>query len=64
VSQSAARRNELLLLTDSVADHVYCGPGYDTVDQMPRVVDDTHDAIQYEVSELDVIADDCEVRAL
>jgi hypothetical protein len=49
---------------DSVTDYVYCGPGYDTVDQMPRVVEDTQDAIQYEASEPDVIADDCEVRAL
>jgi hypothetical protein len=49
---------------DSVTDYVYCGPGFDTVNQMPRVVDDTQDAIQYEASEPDVIADDCEETAL
>jgi Ca2+-binding RTX toxin-like protein len=49
---------------DSVVDYVVCGPGFDTVDQMPRVVDDTKDAIQYDAAEFDVIADDCEVRAL
>jgi hypothetical protein len=49
---------------DSVVDYVVCGPGFDTVDQMPRVVDDTNAAIQYDFTELDVLADDCEVRAL
>ena len=49
---------------DSATDHVFCGPGLDTVNQMPRVVDNTQDAIQYDASEPDVIGDDCEVRAL
>ncbi|MDP8972268.1 MAG: hypothetical protein M3N45_03640 [Actinomycetota bacterium] len=49
---------------DSARDYVFCGPGFDTINQMPRVVDDTQDAIQYDASEPDVIADDCEVRAL
>jgi Ca2+-binding RTX toxin-like protein len=49
---------------DSATDYVYCGPGFDTVNQMPRVVDDIQDAIQYEASEPDVIADDCEQTAL
>jgi Ca2+-binding RTX toxin-like protein len=49
---------------DSVVDSIVCGPGFDTVDQMPRGVDDTQDAIQYDATEFDVIADDCEVSAL
>ena len=49
---------------DSVVDYVFCGSGFDTVDQMPRVVDDTKEPIQYDATELDVIANDCEVRAL
>ena len=52
---------------DSVRDYVYCGPGSDTVDQMPRVVpdgpQDRQGALQY-ASEPDFVADDCEVRAL
>ncbi len=52
---------------DLVTDYVFCGPGFDVVNQMPRVVpDDPQDrrgAIQY-ASEPDVIADDCETRAL
>ncbi len=52
---------------DSVRDYVYCGPGSDTVDQMPRVVpggpQDGQGALQY-ASEPDFVADDCEVRAL
>ena len=49
---------------DSVTDYVFCGPGFDTVNQMPRAVDDTQGAIQYDNFEPDVLADDCEVRAL
>jgi Ca2+-binding RTX toxin-like protein len=49
---------------DSATDYVYCGPGFDTVNQMPGVVDDIQDAIQYEASEPDVIVDDCEEMAL
>lgn len=48
---------------DAVTDYVFCGPGFDTVNQMPRVVDDAQGAIQYG-SEPDVIAEDCELRAL
>ena len=48
---------------DAVADYVFCGPGFDTVNQMPRVIDDTQGAVQYG-SEPDVIAEDCEERAL
>jgi len=52
---------------DAVTDYVYCGPGFDTVNQMPRVVPDylqnQQDALQY-ASEPDFIADDCEERAL
>ncbi len=48
---------------DAAADYVFCGPGFDTVNQMPRVIDDTQGAIQYG-SEPDVIAEDCEERAL
>ena len=52
---------------DSVRDYVYCGPGFDTVDQMPKVVPEAlHDpqgALQY-ASEPDVIAEDCEETAL
>jgi hypothetical protein len=49
---------------DSVTDYVFCGPGFDTVNQMPRAVDDMQGAIQYDTFEPDVLADDCEVRAL
>ena len=49
---------------DSVTDYVYCGPGFDTINQMPRIVDDAQGAIQYDASESDVIADDCEVSAV
>jgi Ca2+-binding RTX toxin-like protein len=49
---------------DQVPDYVYCGPGNDVVNQMPRVLpDDTHGALQYGSGE-DVIADDCETQAL
>lgn len=48
---------------DAVTDYVFCGPGFDTMNQMPRVIDDTQSAIQYG-SEPDVIAEDCEERAL
>ncbi len=46
---------------DSVTDYVFCGPGFDTVNQMPRVVPDG--IIQY-ASEPDIIADDCETTVL
>jgi hypothetical protein len=49
---------------DSVTDYVFCGPGFDTVNQMPWVLDDMQGDIQYGATEPDVIADDCEVRAL
>ncbi len=45
---------------DAVKDYVYCGPGFDTVNQMPRVVPDD---LRY-APEADFIADDCEQRAL
>ncbi len=45
---------------DAVADYVSCGPGYDVVNQEPRVVPDF---FQY-ASEPDVIAEDCELGAL
>jgi Ca2+-binding RTX toxin-like protein len=52
---------------DAVTDYIYCGPGFDTVNQMPRVIPDDlqhqQGALQY-ASEPDVIADDCEARAL
>ena len=48
---------------DAVADYVFCGPGFDTVNQMPRVIDDVQGAVQYG-SESDIIAEDCEERAL
>lgn len=52
---------------DSVRDYVYCGPGFDTVHQAPKVVpadvQDTQSAFQY-ASEPDVIAEDCESTAL
>ncbi len=48
---------------DAVADYVSCGPGFDTVNQMPRVLVDTSGAAQYPY-EPDFIADDCEERAL
>lgn len=44
---------------DAVTDYVFCGPGYDVVNQEPRIVP----GLQY-ASEPDVIADDCELRAL
>lgn len=50
---------------DLETDYVSCGPGFDTVNQMPRVVDDLPDqqgSLQY--GSEDVIAEDCEVRAL
>ena len=49
---------------DQVPDYVDCGPGYDVVDQMPRVLPDgTQGAPQYGNS-ADVIADNCELQAL
>jgi hypothetical protein len=49
---------------DRVSDYVSCGPGFDTVNQMPRILPDgPQDAVQYP-SEPDFTADDCEVRAL
>lgn len=48
---------------DGAADYVSCGPGFDTVNQMPRVLEDTSGAAQYPY-EPDFIADDCEERAL
>ena len=50
---------------DAVSDYVFCGPGFDTVNQMPRILPDTpqDDLLQYEPGP-DVIADDCEERAL
>lgn len=48
---------------DRATDYVSCGPGFDTVNQMPRVIGDTGGAVQYQ-SEPDFIADDCEERAL
>ena len=52
---------------DSVRDYVYCGHGFDTVHQAPKVVpgdvQDTQSAFQY-ASEPDIIAEDCESRAL
>ena len=52
---------------DSVRDYVYCGPGFDTVHQAPNVVpadvQDAQSAFQY-ASQPDVLAEDCESRAL
>ena len=53
---------------DPMRDYVYCGPGFDTVDQMPgsvvpEALPDPQGALQY-ASEPDVIAEDCEERAL
>jgi Ca2+-binding RTX toxin-like protein len=49
---------------DQVPDYVYCGPGYDVVDQMPRVLPaDAQGALQYD-NGADVLADDCEMQAL
>ena len=49
---------------DNVADYVFCGPGFDRVNQMPRIIDDKRGAIQYGTSEPEIIADDCEITAL
>lgn len=46
---------------DNVADYVFCGPGFDAVNQLP--MPRTQGVLQY-TAEPDVIADDCEVRAL
>ncbi len=46
---------------DAVADYVFCGPGFDTVDQMPGPVEQGF--LQYD-AQSDFIADDCEVVAL
>jgi hypothetical protein len=46
---------------DAVADYVFCGPGFDTVDQMPGPVEQGF--LQYD-AQADFIADDCEVVAL
>jgi len=49
---------------DLVTDYVFCGPGYDVVDQMPRVVtDDQQGMLQYDPGP-DLVAEDCEERAL
>jgi hypothetical protein len=49
---------------DQVPDYVYCGPGSDVVNQMPRTVpDDLQGPIQYG-SGSDMIAEDCEMQAL
>ena len=49
---------------DVAPDYVSCGPGYDVVDQMPRVVpEDRPGMLQYDPGP-DVIADDCEEKAL
>ena len=43
---------------DLMADYVYCGPGYDVVNQQPRVLPEIQeDILQYAV-EPDVIVDD------
>src|SRR4028119_571496 len=44
---------------DAATDYVFCGPGYDVVNQEPRVLPD----VQY-AYEPDVIAEDCELKAL
>ena len=46
---------------DAVADYVFCGPGFDTVDQMPGPVEQGF--LQYD-TQADFVADDCEVVAL
>jgi hypothetical protein len=43
---------------DNVADYVFCDPGFDTVNQMPRIIDDTRGALQYGTFEPDIIAYD------
>lgn len=46
---------------DRVSDYVSCGPSFDTINQMPRILPDgPQGAVQYS-SEPDFIADDCEV---
>ena len=49
---------------DLRADYVSCGPGYDVVNQQPRVLPDAQEDILQYAAEPDVIADDCELRAL
>ena len=46
---------------DAVADYVFCGPGFDTVDQMPGPAEQGF--LQYD-AQADFVADDCEVVAL
>lgn len=49
---------------DLAQDYVYCGPGLDTVNQMPRPLpEDQQGFSQYDPGP-DVVADDCETRAL
>ena len=47
-----------------MADYVSCGPGYDIVNQQPRVSPDTQEDILQYAAEPDVIVDDCELRVL
>lgn len=46
---------------DAAVDYVFCGPGFDTVDEMPGPVE--QGVLQYG-AQADFIADDCEVVAL
>lgn len=49
---------------DLMANYVFCGPGYEVVNQQPRVLPDAQEDILQYAAELDVIADDCEPSAL
>jgi hypothetical protein len=49
---------------DQATDYVFCGPGFDTVNQTPRVIDGALGAVQYHTSGPDILADDCEESAL
>ncbi len=49
---------------DLIANYVFCGPGYDVVNQQPRVLPDAQEDILQYAAEPDVIADDCELSAL
>lgn len=49
---------------DAATDYVFCGPGFDVVNQMPGPLPEPQQGfLQYE-PEPDFIADDCEERAL
>jgi Ca2+-binding RTX toxin-like protein len=49
---------------DQVPDYVFCGPGYDVVNQMPRVLPDQAQGALQDGFGADVTADDCEMQAM